>query len=56
MAGEDCYMLKVAAHQHREPRGRAPADQGAGHPVSTKTTIVLSSVFEKAGIAPVEDD
>ena len=27
-----------------------------GTPVSTRTTIVLSSVFEKAGIAPVEVD
>jgi hypothetical protein len=27
-----------------------------GQPVSTRTTIVLSSVFEKPGIAPVELD
>jgi hypothetical protein len=27
-----------------------------GHPVSTRTTIVLSTVFEKTGLAPVEAD
>jgi Lrp/AsnC family transcriptional regulator, leucine-responsive regulatory protein len=56
VAGEDCYVLKVAApslealgqvlHDLREP----------GQPVSTRTTIVLSSLFEKPGIAPVELD
>jgi Lrp/AsnC family transcriptional regulator, leucine-responsive regulatory protein len=56
VAGEDCYMLKVAApsidslgdilHQLRDP----------GQPVSTRTTIVLSTLFEKPGIAPVEPD
>lgn len=56
VAGEDCYMLKVAApsidslgailRQLREP----------GEPVSTRTTIVLSTLFEKPGIAPVEPD
>lgn len=56
VAGEDCYMLKVAApsidsletilRQLREP----------GQPVSTRTTIVLSTLFEKPGIAPAERD
>ena len=56
VAGEDCYVLKVAApslealgqvlHELREP----------GQPVTTRTTIVLSSVFEKPGLAPVEPD
>lgn len=56
VAGEDCYMLKVAApsidsletilRQLREP----------GVPVSTRTTIVLSTLFEKPGIAPAEPD
>ena len=56
VAGEDCYMLKVAApsidslgdilHQLRDP----------GQPVSTRTTIVLSTVFEKPGITPAEPD
>ena len=56
VAGEDCYMLKVAApsidslgeilRQLREP----------GRPVSTRTTIVLSTLFEKPGIAPAEPD
>ena len=56
VAGEDCFMLKVAApsvdslgdilRQLREP----------GHPVNTRTTIVLSTLFEKPGIPPVEPD
>lgn len=56
VAGEDCYMLKVAApsidslgailRQLREP----------GQQVSTRTTIVLSTLFEKPGIAPAEPD
>ncbi|HEU5040847.1 MAG TPA: Lrp/AsnC family transcriptional regulator [Gemmatimonadales bacterium] len=56
VAGEDCYVLKVAApsidslgdilRQLREP----------GQPVSTRTTIVLSTMFEKPGIAPAEPD
>ena len=35
----------------RKPRGRAAPDQAAGPPVSTRTTIVLSTLFEKPGIA-----
>ena len=30
--------------------------KGHGQPVSTRTTIVLSTVFEKPGIVPVEKD
>ena len=29
VAGEDCYVLKVAAPSHREPRGRAARDQAS---------------------------
>ncbi len=56
VAGEDCYILKLAVpsieglevvlRQLREP----------GQAVSTKTTIVLSSTFEKPGIAPAGAD
>ena len=56
VAGDDCYILKVAApslgalerilHSLREP----------GLSASTRTTIVLSSVFEKSGVVPVEMD
>ena len=56
VAGDDCYILKVAApslgalerilHSLREP----------GLSASTRTTIVLSSVFEKPGVVPVEMD
>jgi hypothetical protein len=30
--------------------------KGQGHGVTTRTTIVLSTVFEKPGIIPVESD
>jgi Lrp/AsnC family transcriptional regulator, leucine-responsive regulatory protein len=56
VAGDDCYVLKVAApsldaleqvlRELREP----------GQPVSTRTTIVLSTLFEKPGIAPEQRD
>jgi len=56
VAGDDCYVLKVAApsldaleqvlRELREP----------GQPVSTRTTIVLSTLFEKPGIAPEKRD
>ena len=56
VAGEDCYILKVAATSIESLEGVLRRIKEPGTPVSTKTTIVLSSVFEKAGIAPVEDD
>jgi Lrp/AsnC family leucine-responsive transcriptional regulator len=45
VAGEDCYILKVI----RDLRS-------LGNSVSTRTTIVLSSIFEKAGIAPASGE
>jgi Lrp/AsnC family leucine-responsive transcriptional regulator len=57
VAGEDCYVLKVAAPDLerledvlRHLRGSATT------PVSTRTTIVLGTVFEKPGFVPVEAD
>ena len=57
VAGEDCYILKVAAPdlEHlqdvlRDLRGSSKA------PMSTRTTIVLGTVFEKPGFVPVEPD
>jgi Lrp/AsnC family transcriptional regulator, leucine-responsive regulatory protein len=56
VAGEDCYVLKVAATSLESLEGVLRRIKEPGTPVSTRTTIVLSSVFEKPGIAPVEDD
>ena len=58
VAGEDCYILKVAAPDLerlqdllRDLRGPAP------HPLmSTRTTIVLGTLFEKPGFVPAELD
>ena len=56
VAGEDCYVLKVAATSIEGLEAVLRRIKEPGTPVSTRTTIVLSSVFEKPGIAPVEDD
>jgi len=56
VAGEDCYMLKVAAPSIESLEGVLRQIKQPGHPVSTRTTIVLSTLFEKPGIVPVEDD
>src|SRR3989449_7628198 len=58
VAGEDCYILKVAAPDLerlqdllRDLRGPSPTVE-----MSTRTTIVLGTVFEKPGFVPVEPD
>ncbi len=58
VAGEDCYVLKVAAPDLerlqgllRDLRGTAEHSQ-----MNTRTTIVLSTLFEKPGFVPVELD
>jgi Lrp/AsnC family leucine-responsive transcriptional regulator len=58
VAGEDCYILKVAAPDLerlqgllRDLRGTAAQSQ-----MNTRTTIVLSTLFEKPGFVPVELD
>ena len=56
VAGEDCYILKVAAPSLSELERVIRQLRGSGQPVSTRTTIVLSSVFEKSGIAPGGDE
>ena len=56
VAGDDCYVLKVAAPSLESLEGVLREIKQPGQPVSTRTTIVLSTVFEKAGIAPAEDD
>ena len=56
VAGDDCYVLKVAAPSIESLEGVLREIKQPGHPVSTRTTIVLSTLFEKPGIVPVEDD
>jgi Lrp/AsnC family leucine-responsive transcriptional regulator len=56
VAGEDCYVLKVAAESLASLEQVLRLVRESGRPATTRTTIVLSSVFEKAGITPVEPD
>ncbi len=56
VAGDDCYVLKVAAPSIESLEGVLREIKRPGQPVSTRTTIVLSTVFEKPGIVPVEAD
>ena len=56
MAGDDCYVLKVAAPSIESLEGVLREIKQPGHPASTRTTIVLSTLFEKPGIVPVEAD
>jgi Lrp/AsnC family transcriptional regulator, leucine-responsive regulatory protein len=56
VAGDDCYVIKVAAPSIESLEGVLREIKRPGRPASTRTTIVLSTVFEKPGIAPVEDD
>jgi Lrp/AsnC family leucine-responsive transcriptional regulator len=56
VAGEDCYILKVAAPSLPELERVIRQLRGPGEPVSTRTTIVLSSVFEKSGLVPAGEE
>jgi Lrp/AsnC family leucine-responsive transcriptional regulator len=56
VAGEDCYILKVAAPSLEDLERVIRELRGSGQSISTRTTIVLSSVFEKAGIAPAKGE
>jgi Lrp/AsnC family transcriptional regulator, leucine-responsive regulatory protein len=56
VAGEDCFVLKVAAPTIDSLEKLIREMKGQGHGVTTRTTIVLSTVFEKPGIIPVESD
>ncbi len=56
VAGEDCYMLKVAAPSVDSLEAILRRLREPGQPVSTRTTIVLSTLFEKPGIVPAEPD
>lgn len=52
VAGDDCYMLKVAAPSLEKLELVLRSLKGPERPVSTRTTIVLSTVFEKPGVRP----
>ncbi len=56
VAGDDCYVLKVAAPSIESLEGVLREIKVPGQSVSTRTTIVLSTLFEKPGIVPVEAD
>ncbi len=56
VAGDDCYVLKVAAPSIESLEAVLRQIKQPGRPVSTRTTIVLSTLFEKPGIVPVEAD
>ena len=56
VAGDDCYVIKVAAPSIESLEGVLREIKQPGQPVSTRTTIVLSTLFEKPGIVPVEAD
>jgi Lrp/AsnC family leucine-responsive transcriptional regulator len=56
VAGEDCYILKVAVPTVERLQGVLRALRPKGEPATTKTTIVLSTVFEKVGVLPAEPE
>ncbi len=58
VAGEDCYILKVAAPDLERLQGvlRDLRGSAAHSQMNTRTTIVLSTLFEKPGFIPVELD
>ncbi len=57
VAGEDCYILKVAAPDIESLQDLLRDLRGPGKKeMSTRTTIVLGTVFEKPGFTPVEPD
>jgi Lrp/AsnC family leucine-responsive transcriptional regulator len=58
VAGEDCYILKVAAPDLERLQGLLRDLRGTTEhsQMNTRTTIVLSTLFEKPGFVPVELD
>ena len=56
VAGEDCYILKVVAPDLEGVQSILRDIAGERQQMNTKTTIVLSTVFEKPGITIPELD
>ena len=56
VAGDDCYIMKVVAPDLEGVQAILRGLVGAHQAINTRTTIVLSTLFEKAGITPPELD
>lgn len=56
VAGDDCYILKVAAPDLEGVQTILRDLVGTQHGINTRTTIVLSTLFEKPGISLRELD
>ena len=56
IAGDDCYMLKVIAEDLEGVQTILRDLRGPNTQMNTRTTIVLSTVFEKPGYIPTEPD
>ena len=56
IAGDDCYMLKVVAEDLEGVQSILRDLRGPNAQMNTRTTIVLSTVFEKPGFIPTEPD
>lgn len=56
VAGDDCYILKVAAPDLEGVQAILRQLTGGHHAINTRTTIVLGTLFEKPGITLPELD
>jgi Lrp/AsnC family leucine-responsive transcriptional regulator len=56
VAGDDCYILKVIAADLEGVQDVLRDLRGPNSQMNTRTTIVLSTVFEKPGLIPTEPD
>jgi Lrp/AsnC family leucine-responsive transcriptional regulator len=52
VAGDDCYILKVAVAGMDRLQEMLRALRPQGESANTRTTIVLSTIFEKANVLP----
>ena len=56
VAGDDCYILKVIANDLEGVQAILRDLRGPNGQMNTRTTIVLSTLFEKPGLVPAEPD
>lgn len=56
VAGDDCYILKVIAPDLEGVQAVLRDLRGPNDQMNTRTTIVLSTLFEKPGLIPAEPD
>ena len=56
IAGDDCYILKVVAPDLEGVQEILRDLRGPNAQMNTRTTIVLSTLFEKPGFIPTEPD